>query len=200
MHGRGFVLLASLLAGAISTGCTSEKGSGAAGPCGPSSWQFAFANDGQGNDLQGSRSALLAAIRRGSPVRVGWSETSSKENWSVEEFSDAGFTNIMGGRDVVAQLAPALIQTNYLDATRAGLRSPPIEWHALMSTDGRFEAVMTDRETGQTTRRLVQRTRMNWYVFAPPLDCDSREAILPPADARNTLVEDSRTPTPVPTP
>ena len=55
---------------------------------------------------------------------------------------------------------------------------------------------MTDRETGKTTRRLVQRTRMNWYVFAPPLDCDRRETILPPADARNELVEDSRTPTP----
>ena len=200
MRGRGLVLLATLLAGGLSAGCTPEPSPAAAAPCGPSSWQFAFANDANGKDLQGSRTALLASIRRGSPVRVGWSETSSQENWSVEEFSDAGFTNIMGGRDVVAQLAPALIQTNYLDATRAGLRTPPVEWHALMSTDGRFEAVMTDRETGRTTRRLVQRTRMNWYVFAPPLDCDRREAILPPADARNVLVEDSRTPTPRPAP
>jgi hypothetical protein len=155
-----------------------------------------FANDARGRDVLGSREALLAAIRRGSPVRVGWSESSSSEKWSVEEFSDAGFTSIMGGRDVVAQLDPALIQTNYVDATKAGLRSPAVEWHALMSTDGRFEAVMVDRETGKTARRLVQRTRMHWYVFAPPPDCDRREAILPPPDARNELVEDSRTPTP----
>jgi hypothetical protein len=200
MTARRYVFLAPLLAAGFATSCTSETSCGAAAPCGPSAWQFAFANDANGKDLGGSRSALLASIRRGSPVRVGWSETSSQQNWSVEEFSDAGFTNIMSGRDVVAQLEPALIQTNYLDATRAGLRSPPVEWHAMMSTDGRFEAVMTDRETGKTTRRLVQRTRMNWYVFAPPLDCDRREAILPPADARNTLVEDSRTPSPVRTP
>ena len=161
---------------------------------------FVFANDGQGRDVQGSRDALLAAIRRGSPVRVGWSEASSAEGWSVEEFSDAGFTNIMGGRDVVAQLEPALIQTNYVDPRKAGLRSPAVEWHAIMSTDGRFEAVMIERETGRTTRRLVQRTRMNWYVFALPADCDSREAIPPPGDARNEVVEDSRTPSPVRTP
>ena len=138
---------------------------------------------------------LLSPIR----TRSCPSESSSSEKWSVEEFSDAGFTNIMGKRDVVAKLDPALIQTNYVDATRAGLRSPALEWHAIISTDGRFEAVMIDRETGQTTRRLVQRTRVNWYVFAPPPDCDSRETIAPPADARNELVVDSRTPSPAPT-
>jgi hypothetical protein len=195
MLARG-LLPALLLAGGISAGCRPGGAPAAAEPCGPSAWRFVFANDGHGKDLQGSREALLAAIRKGSPVRVGWSESSSSESWSVEEFSDAGFTNIMGGRDVVAQLDPALIQTNYVDATKAGLRSPALEWHALMSTDGRFEAVMVDRETGKTARRLVQRTRMNWYVFAPPPDCDRREAILPPADARNELIEDSRTPTP----
>jgi hypothetical protein len=200
MLARG-LLPAFLLAGGISAGCRPEGAPAAAEPCGPSTsaWRFVFANDGHGKDLQGSREALLAAIRKGSPVRVGWSESSSSESWSVEEFSDAGFTNIMGGRDVVAQLDPALIQTNYVDATKAGLRSPALEWHALMSTDGRFEAVMVDRETGKTARRLVQRTRMNWYVFAPPPDCDRREAILPPADARNEQVEDSRTPSPGPT-
>jgi hypothetical protein len=185
------VLLAFTLG--LSAGCRPEA-TAAAAPC-ASAWRFVFANDDRGHDVQGSRAALLAAIRRGSPVRVGWSESSSSEKWSVEEFSDAGFTNIMGGRDVVAQLDPAVIQTNYVDATKAGVRSPVVEWHALMSTDGRFEAVMVDRETGRTTRRLVQRTRMHWYVFAPPPDCDDREQILPPADARNEVVEDSRTPT-----
>jgi len=197
-HARRVVLPVLFLASGISAGCRPESIPAATEPCGPSAWRFVFANDGNGKDLRGRREALLAAIRRGSPVRVGWSDSSSKEGWAVEEFSDAGFTNIMGRRDVVAQLDPALIQTNYVDATKAGLRSPPVEWHALMSTDGRFEAVMVDRETGHTTRRLVQRTRMHWYVFAPPLDCDRREEIVPDADSRNELIEDSRTPSPAP--
>ncbi|HWL89207.1 MAG TPA: hypothetical protein VNO21_25565 [Polyangiaceae bacterium] len=155
-------------------------------------WRFLFANDGHGNDLTGSRAALLAAIRRGSPLRVGWSEANTKEGWSVEEFSDVGFTNIMGKRDVVAQLANALIQSNYLNASRAGLRSPAVEWHAIMSTDGRFEALMIDRETGRTTRKLVQRTRMNWYALAPEPSCDARAEILRKEDHENEPVEDQK--------
>jgi hypothetical protein len=157
-----------------------------------STWQFVFANDGHGKDMAGKRGTLLEAIRRGSPVRIGWSEASRKEGWSVEEFTDAGFTNIMGGREVVAQLAPGWIQSDYLDATKAGLRSPLLEWHAIMSTDGRFEAVMVERETGRTIRKLVQRTRMNWYVFAPPLSDDRRESIVPGPEQLNELVENTK--------
>lgn len=157
--------------------------------CAGSCWYFVFANDGQGRDVAGSRASLLAAIRRGSPIRIGWSEASQKEGWSVEEFSDAGFTNIMGGSEVVAQLAPAWIQSDYLDATKVGFRRPLLGWHAIMSTDGRFEAVMVERETGRIIRKLVQRTRMNWYVFAPPAALDHREALVPGAEQRNQLVE-----------
>jgi len=154
-----------------------------------SCWQFVFANDGQGREVAGNREALLAAIRKGSPVRIGWSEASRKEGWSVEEFSEVGFTNIMGGREVVAQLASAWIQSDYLNATKAGFRRPLLEWHAIMSTDGRFEAVMVERETGRTIRKLVQRTRMNWFVFAPPAAIDHREAVVPGEEQVNQLVE-----------
>ena len=121
MLGRGLVLLVLLFAGAISTGCTSEKGSGAAGPFGPSSWQFAFANDGQGKDLQGSRSALLASIRRGSPVRVGWSESSSKENWSVEEFSDEA-----GDPALLRRVRPPCIDPVHYPHRRDAAREHPV--------------------------------------------------------------------------
>jgi len=160
--------------------------------CAVSEWRFLFANDGHGNDLLGNRESLLAAVRRGSPLRVGWSEANAKEGWSVEEFSGVGFTNIMGKRDIVAQLDNALIQSNYLNATLAGLKNPVIEWHALMSTDGRFEAVMLDRETGRAIRKLVQRTRMNWYAFAPQPSCDTRTTIVRTEDHQNEQVENQK--------
>ncbi|WP_394837490.1 hypothetical protein LVJ94_11335 [Pendulispora rubella] len=160
--------------------------------CAVSEWRFLFANDGHGNDLSGSRESLLAAVRRGSPLRVAWSEANAKEGWSVEEFSNVGFTNIMGKRDIVAQLEGALIQSNYVNASRAGLKNPVVEWHAILSTDGRFEAVMVERESGRATRKLVQRTRMNWYAFAPLPSCDTRPAILRAEDHQNEQVEDQK--------
>jgi hypothetical protein len=186
----GLALLIWLMTGCVSThhGKTGREPSA----CAVSAWRFVFANDGDGRDIAGHRDALLLALRRGSPLRVGWSEADSAKGWSVEEFSDVGFTNLMGGRDVVAQLEPGLIQSHYLDATRAGIKTPATDWLAIVSTDGRFEAVMLDRETGATKRRLLQRTRINWYAFAPSPQCDTREAILPPSDAKNRLIEDSK--------
>lgn len=158
-------------------------------PC-PSDWRFLFANGPQGEDVAGNRDALIAAVRRGSPLRVGWGEAAADGSWSVEEFSNVGFTNIMRGRDLVVQLEPALIQNDYLDAKKATLRAEPLEWRAIMSTDGRFDAQMTEPTTGKLFRTLRQRTRIHWYAFAPDPKCDTREVVnsAPPGRA-NILVE-----------
>lgn len=137
---------------------------------------------------QACRSARGAAP--GQSLRVGWGEAAADGSWSVEEFSNVGFTNLIGGKHVVAQLEPAMIQNDYLDASKATLRAKPLAWHAIMSTEGRFDAQMTDPATGKLFRTLRQRTRVHWYAFAPDPACDKRETInsAPPGRA-NVLVE-----------
>jgi hypothetical protein len=187
------------VAAAASAGCAAGGPAPAARPRAPESlacsavaWRLLYANDERGEPRLGRRDDLLAALRRGSPVRVGWSEASPREGWSVEEFSGAQFVNVMGGRDVVAQLDDAYIQTHYLESSKAGPRAPVVEWRATLSTDGRFVAVMVDRETGRPARRLVQRTSASWYALAPDPACDRRPS--PPArgEHRNELVDDVR--------
>jgi len=153
-------------------------------------WRFVFANGPHGEAVAGKRADLIAAVRRGSPLRVGWGEAAKDGSWSVEEFSNVGFTNLMGGKDLVVQLEPAMIQNDYLDATKATLRAEPLEWRAIMSTDGRFDAQMTVPSTGKLFRTLRQRTRIHWYAFAPDPACDRREAIdSAPPGRSNELVE-----------
>jgi hypothetical protein len=141
--------------------------------CRVSAWRLLFQNDPSGKDVGGSRKHLLDALQRGSPLRVSWGAT-ERDGRSVVEFADVGFTSLMNGRDLVVQFQPALIQTDYLDPTRAALRRPPLEWHGLMSTDGRFDAVMLDLEGDTVFRRLAQRARMSWYALAPDPACDQR--------------------------
>lgn len=157
--------------------------------CDSQAWRLVFVNGPGGEALSGERSHLLDAIRRGSPVRVAWGEADADGAWSVEEFADAGFTNIIGGSEVVAQIAPALIQTSYTDAATASLRNPIVEWHAIIATDGRLDAVMVSRESGQTLRAIAQRTRVHWYAQAPGPACDTRllPDIAPPG--RRNVVE-----------
>lgn len=163
--------------------------------CESPQWRFLFANGPHGEEVGGHRADLIAALRRGSPLRVGWGEAAPDGSWSVEEFSNVGFTNVMAGKHVVAQLEPAMIQNDYLDASRATLRAEPLEWRAIMSTDGRFDAQMTVPSTGRLYRTLRQRTRMHWYAFAPDPKCDTREAInSAPPGRSNELVESIKPP------
>lgn len=156
-------------------------------------WRWLFTSGPHGEDVDGSRKQLIDALRRGSPLRVGWGEAAADGAWSVEEFSNATFVNIMGGKDVVAQLEPALIQDNYIDATVADLKAPLIDWHAIASTDGRFSATMTDRRSGEVIRHLVQRTHFHWYALAPDPACDARPAIdSAPKGRMNEQAGDSR--------
>jgi hypothetical protein len=159
--------------------------------CRVPAWRLLFQNDTEGREAGGSRRHLLDALRRGSPLRVAWGAT-EPDGRSVVEFADVGFTSLMNGRDLVVQFPPALIQTDYLDPTRATLREPPLEWHGLMSTDGRFDAVMVDVEGDTVFRRLAQRVRMSWYALAPDPACDDRP--LPDLAPRDGIRPDSSPP------
>ena len=161
--------------------------------CGASAWRHVFTSDPQGKDAGGNRLALIYALRRGSPLRVGWGEADADGKWKVEEFADVEFTSLMNDHDVVAQLQGAMIQTHYTDASKAGLRDPAMSWHALASTDGRLEALMVETATGKVTRKLVQRTHFHWYAFAPDPACDARPAIdSAPRGRMNEVIFDSR--------
>jgi hypothetical protein len=167
--------------------------------CAIAQWRYVYSNGPHGQDAGGSRQHLLDALRRGSPLRVGWGEADAGGEWAVEEFADADFTNVMGGRDVVAQLRSAWIQTDYTDATKAGLRDPELAWHAIASTDGRLDALMVEPATGKTTRKLVQRTHFHWYAFAPEPACDTRPVVTSaPRGRLNEVIFDSRKAEPVP--
>ncbi len=156
-------------------------------------WRLMYVNGPDGEPLAGKLEALLAALRRGSPVRVAWGEAAETGAWSVEEFAATTFVNIMAGRDVVAQIEPALIQSHYTDAARAGLRLPMTEWHATIATTGRFEAVMLDRRSGVQQRHLVQRTTVHWFALAPDPACDERPSVdLAPPGRGNRIDQDER--------
>lgn len=163
--------------------CVSVRGTVKSSDC-VSEWRLFYSHDADGAPAFGERRGLIEALRRGSPIRVGWSEA-SEEGWSVEEFADTTFVNIMGGTHVVAQIEPALIQSHYLDADQSGLRTPARDWNAIIATTGRFDALMIDRESGKTIRHLRQRTRVAWYAFAPMPRCDVRPS-------RDLLLETNR--------
>jgi hypothetical protein len=178
----------AILGTALTSPALAQRADSAA-ECRIPAWRILFQNTAEGADAGGNREHLLNAVRRGSPLRVAWG-VKQEDGTSVVEFSGVGFTSLIGERDLSVHLEPALIQTDYLNADRAAIRRPPLEWRALMSTTGRFDAVMIDLNTGEVFRRLAQRARMSWYALAPAPECDDRplpalalpDAIIPDLD------------------
>lgn len=168
-----------------------------AGRCDATSqWRLLFVNSPDGRDIAGKREDLLRAIRRGSPVRVGWGEAAADGKWSVEEYANTSFVNIMAGREVIAQIEPGLIQSNYIDPAKAGLKTPLIDWLAMIGTNGRFDAVTIDRKTGEQLRRLVQRTTVHWYALGPEPRCDARPLpdVAPPGRLNSLETDEAAAP------
>ncbi len=92
------------------------------------SWRLAYAHDGEGNALEGSKEALLAAIRDGKPVRVYFGMG------RVEHTVDAGFITIFKG-EVFAQMRAITGQKPMTDpAVTIELRDN--SWQKIFATNG----------------------------------------------------------------
>lgn len=92
------------------------------------SWRLAYAHDGDGKTLDGSKDALLAAIRAGKPVRVYFGMG------RVEHTVDAGFITIFKG-EVFAQMRTITGQKPMTDpAVTIELRDNT--WQKIFATNG----------------------------------------------------------------
>jgi hypothetical protein len=131
------------------------------------SWHPVFQNDLNGRTAYGDKSALLKAVKQGCPIRVAWGEKIDDGTTDIE-FAAPDFTSLVNDSDLVVQFPASMIQTDYMNAHRALLKTdPPIAWRALMCTDGHYHQFHTDLRTGAVTRIMYLRAWMMWYVYSP---------------------------------
>lgn len=129
---------------------------------GPSGWRLVYAVDSLGSRTQGDKPALLAAVRAGLPVRVGFGiawKLRDGTSGGVEHVADAAFLTIHHG-EVFAQLRPILGQTPAAREPDITLRTPGDQlWYALLDTTGRLQGYFSGDSTSRTTRVATF-----WYV------------------------------------
>ncbi len=162
---------------------------------GPTRWVLLYRNGVDGEDLAGSKDALLAAIRSGQPIQIGWGFSREQDGQirSVEHLIAPVFVTITNGSEVTAQLPEHIAQRSYADPARAFFDDPEVMWRGLMATTGTFDAVWVNRATGETTRRSPQRAALSWYAPASPL-LDTPSLALPSGVTRDETRADERRP------
>lgn len=149
--------------------------------CATPAWRVMYRHDAEGRPLAGAKDDLLAAIRRGDPVRIAWGGAFRGRDGtrlSVEHSADPVFVTITGGVEVVVQVPEHVAQAAYHVEPTAGFDKGAVMWRGLFSTTGRFDAIWVDRASGQEVRRRPQKAAIAWLAFAPESRCDTR----PPLD------------------
>lgn len=133
-------------------------------------WRPVFENDTAGHTLYGNKRALLQVIKEGCPIRVAWGEK-LPDGTSDIEYATPEFTSLVNDSDLVVQFPASMIQTDYMNAHKAILKTdPPIAWRALMSTDGHYHQFHQDLTTGQVKRIMHLRAFMLWYALTGGTD------------------------------
>ena len=129
-----------------------------------------FRNGSHGETLAGSRAALLAAIRSGQTVHMGWGLSVERDGQqrSVEHVIAPIYLGIVHGEEVVAQLPEHIALQAYADVDRGLFEDPAVMWRGMMTTTGSFDAVWVNRATGEVVRRFPQRAAISWYGVPAP--------------------------------
>lgn len=149
---------------------------------GAAEWRLVYQHDENGEPIEGRVEDLIAAMKRGSPIRVAWGGTED-DGTSWIEFAEPDFTTVMNDSAVVVQFPLSFIQTDYVDVEAALLKTdPPTGWRALMSTNGNYHQFHYDLRTGEVTRIMRARTQVSWFALVPPED-DRPIPDLTPRDA-----------------
>ncbi len=75
-------------------------------------WSLIYANDENGKKIEGDRGKLITLLRKGQPIRIGWTiENPANKTMKVEHVTDAVFVTIMNDTIIYAQITPIPGQT-----------------------------------------------------------------------------------------
>lgn len=149
-----------------------------------SAWRLAYHHDADGQRIAGSRQGLLDAIRHAYPLRMTWgTRSASDETISVAHVAEPLFVTVTGG-EVFAQLPEHLAQKSYVGTDAGSFGKASVMWRGLLGTTGSFDAVWTDRASGEEVRRLPQRAAIAWHVYAPSCGAGSAPEMAVPGGVR----------------
>ena len=129
---------------------------------GSSGWRLIYAVDSTGARVSGDKAQVLAAVRGGQPIRVGWGVSWKLPDGTVggvEHVAEAAFVTIHRG-EVFAQMPAILGQTPAAQEASITFRTEGDHlWYALLDTTGRLRGYFTGGSAQSTTP-----TATYWYT------------------------------------
>ena len=139
-------------------------------------WHLLLAHDSEGTVTEGAAEQVAHAVRRGCVVRSAWgARRRADPAQTVEHVAEATWISVRNGNQLQAQLDGFMSNLQALGQPaekhprldRFGGTEQAVLWKALLSNDGRFDAIWYGAADGTLKVRIPQRHPMRWFA-----DCD----------------------------
>ena len=135
-----------------------------------SGWKVVYKNDPQGKATEGSIDSLIAAIRNGYDVRIGWGWERERGDsiLRLEHVAKPLYLSIIQDENVSAIIDPHPLLQSYIDIDSQAFGEGGHIWQCIMTTKGTFNAQVYDRSNGELLKDWPQNHKMTWFVEYPP--------------------------------
>lgn len=143
-------------------GCSSDTKS-------DESWRLVYRHDADGNALYGDKSELIAAVRNGLPVRLGFGGRGRTDtSRSVEHLADVQFLTILDNTEVFGQIEQIIGQApaREEDGNKVRFRTHNT-WTKIAGTNGYSVGLMVDYINDSIPNLPGDRKQgASWFVFS----------------------------------
>lgn len=134
-----------------------------------SGWKAVYKHDESGKQIEGSIDSLIAGIRNGYDIRVGWGWEKQLGDSIVrlEHFAEPIFLTIIQEKNVSVIIDAHPLLASYVDISNQKIAEGGPIWQCTLTTTGEFNAQVHDRASAELIRDWPQRQRMTWFLEYP---------------------------------
>ena len=134
-----------------------------------SGWKSVYQNDENGIRLSGSIDSLIAGIRNGYDVRIGWGweKEIADSILRLEHMAEPLFLTIIQEKNVSVIIDAHPLLQSYIDADSQKIGKGGHIWQCVLTTKGTFNAQVHNRSTGELIKDWPQNHKMTWFLEYP---------------------------------
>ena len=168
MQYKIFLLPVTILI-AIASSCNTSESPIATTTKTESGWKVVYKHDEYGNPMEGSIDSLIAGIRNGYDLRVGWGwqRELGDSILRLEHMAEPLFLTIIQEKNVSIVIDAHPMLASYIDIGNQKIREGGHIWQCVLTTKGEFNAQIHNRSTGELMKDWPQRQRITWFLDYP---------------------------------
>ena len=132
-------------------------------------WRAVYKNDQNGETVSGNIDTLIAGIRAGYDVRVGWGwqREQGDSTLSLEHIATPIYMSIIQEKHVSAIIDAHPLLESYRDIDKQRFGAGGHTWQCILTTKGTFNAQVYDRVADTLLNDWPQKHTITWFLDCP---------------------------------